>query len=42
MIICIGCRHDIQQGPHALGCQVTRRIVSDARLAEALLKRGAI
>lgn len=42
MVICIACRAHLDESPHKIGCIVTRRIVSDEKLAEAILRRGLV
>ncbi len=42
MVICIRCRSQLDLRGHALGCQATRRAVSDAELADALLRKGLL
>jgi hypothetical protein len=42
MVICFGCRAHLDTNPHALGCAVTRRAVSDAQLAEVLIRKGIV
>lgn len=42
MVICIACRAHLDARPHELGCTMTRRIASDEKLAEVLLRRGLV